>query len=323
MYYMVTIADVAKKANVSKMTVSRVLNHPGKVSKELRQLVEQTMQELGYEQNYIAKSLVNNQTRVVRYIVSEDFDVTEPYFMNLLAGISQGLSKKYYSLQVVRDISLQRSKVDGIIYTGIKTEHNLTELICAKIPIIFFGQTDNFDFVDVDNYQGIKKATEYLLQKHLDKIFFLGIDREEPFALQRLRGFETCEKKIPSEVIKIKNSATSSRNIIIEILRNARKNYQKIGFVCATDRIALGVIQACQYLQVKIPNQVEIIGFDGVLLDQIAHPKLTTMKQPLLEMGERLAEIIIEKIEAQSSEKTKTYQEYFRTSLIVRETTST
>ena len=95
---MVTLLDVAKKANVSKMTVSRVINHPEQVTDELRKLVEQAMDELDYHPNYVAQALVNKRTNVIKFVTLEDVDTTEPYYMNLLFGIARGLSKKQYEI---------------------------------------------------------------------------------------------------------------------------------------------------------------------------------------------------------------------------------
>lgn len=98
---MATLADVAKKANVSKMTVSRVINHPDQVSDELKQLVYTAMEELEYVPNYAARALVQNRTQVVKFLILEEIDTVEPYYMNLLTGISRELDKHSYSLQLV------------------------------------------------------------------------------------------------------------------------------------------------------------------------------------------------------------------------------
>ena len=96
-----TLKDVAKKANVSKMTVSRVINHPQLVTDELKQLVYQAMEELNYRPNMAAKALAQNRTLIVKVLILEEMDATEPYYMNLLSGIAKGLDKYQYSLQLM------------------------------------------------------------------------------------------------------------------------------------------------------------------------------------------------------------------------------
>ena len=91
---MTTLSDVAKEANVSKMTVSRVINHPEQVTPELRAMVEKAMEKLNYHPNSIAQALVNNRSNVVKFVTLEDIDTTEPYYTNLLFGFARGEYQK-------------------------------------------------------------------------------------------------------------------------------------------------------------------------------------------------------------------------------------
>jgi DNA-binding LacI/PurR family transcriptional regulator len=100
---MATLSDVAKEANVSKMTVSRVINHPEQVTEDLRLLVINAMKTLNYRPNSAAKALAQNRTNVVKFLILEDIDTTEPYYMNLLFGIARGLDKQQYALQLISD----------------------------------------------------------------------------------------------------------------------------------------------------------------------------------------------------------------------------
>ncbi len=102
---MVTLSDVAKEANVSKMTVSRVINHPEQVTPELRNLVEQAIAKLDYHPNSIAQALVNNRSNVVKFVTLEDIDSTEPYYINLLFGFARGLNEKQYAMQLAMSLS--------------------------------------------------------------------------------------------------------------------------------------------------------------------------------------------------------------------------
>ena len=97
---MPTLADVAKKANVSKMTVSRVINHPEQVTDELKELVFSAMAELDYRPNIAAKALVSNRSQIIKLFILEEIDTTEPYYMNLLMGIAKCIGKAHYSLQL-------------------------------------------------------------------------------------------------------------------------------------------------------------------------------------------------------------------------------
>ena len=152
---MVTLLDVAKKANVSKMTVSRVINHPEQVTDELRKLVEQAMDELDYHPNYVAQALVNKRTNVIKFVTLEDVDTTEPYYMNLLFGIARGLSKKQYAIQLVTDRNqIEDGNFDGYLITGARSsDYALFDSL--KKPFILFGENHHgYDYVDNNNQYG-------------------------------------------------------------------------------------------------------------------------------------------------------------------------
>lgn len=111
---MPTLADVAKRANVSKMTVSRVINHPEQVTDELKELVFSAMAELDYRPNIAAKALVTNRSQIIKLFILEEIDTTEPYYMNLLMGIAKRIGKAHYSLQLVTNDAFDVGSCDGI-----------------------------------------------------------------------------------------------------------------------------------------------------------------------------------------------------------------
>ena len=134
---MTTLSDVAKKASVSKMTVSRVINHPQQVTPELRKIVEQAMEQLNYHPNSVASALAHHRTNVVKLVILEDIDTTEPYNMNLLFGIASGLGKKHYALQLATDSEV--SGGDGYIITGGRA-NDAKWLDQLNKPFVLFGE---------------------------------------------------------------------------------------------------------------------------------------------------------------------------------------
>ena len=129
---MVTLTDVAKRANVSKMTVSRVINHPEQVTDELKELVFKAMKELDYRPNVAAKALANNRTQVIKFFILEEMDTTEPYYMNLLTGIAKELDKYHYTLQLVTKNSFDIGACDGYIITGMQKKKTIVQLKVLK-----------------------------------------------------------------------------------------------------------------------------------------------------------------------------------------------
>ena len=314
---MATLSDVAKKANVSKMTVSRVLNHPEQVTDELKELVYQAMQELDYVPNYAARALVNNRTQVIKLLILEEMDTVEPYYMNLLTGISRELDKNHYSLQLVTRTSLNIGKCDGIIVTGMR-EKDYSFIDKINIPVVLFGENvHGYDFVDVDNKKGAYTSTKHLLNIGYKQLVFIGIDEEEPFEKLREDGYieAMAEEQLHGKVLRVKNSSREAEAKVVDFLANEIGKY---GFVCASDRIAMGVIRAIQQTGKKVPEDYAVTGFDGVFLDRISSPKITTIKQPVLEMGEACARVLLKKIDERNKKQGK---HIFEPKLIVREST--
>lgn len=292
---MVTLNDVAKKANVSKMTVSRVINHPEQVTDELKQLVYEAMQELNYRPNIAAKALANNRTQIIKLLILEEMDTTEPYYMFLLTGIANELDKYAYSLQLLTHKNVQIGDSDGYIVCGMRDEHK--ELVeSLKKPTVIYGQNDiGYDFVDSNNQKSMEQATEYAIQDGYDKIVYIGIDVDQPFAHAREKGYAQVMDAhgLEKNVYRLENRSRYSAAFIRENLDRFPKNTL---FLCASDRLGLGVIREIKEMGFDIPNDYGVIGHDGVFLDQIAYPHLTTLKQSTAEMGAACARMVLNKV---------------------------
>lgn len=298
---MVTLSDVAKEANVSKMTVSRVINHPEQVTPELRSLVEQAIAKLDYHPNSIAQALVNNRSNVVKFVTLEDIDSTEPYYINLLFGFARGLNEKQYAMQLVADpTKIETGRADGYLITGARNK-NYELFDQLDKPFVLFGENHRgYDFVDNDNQLGEKIATEYAMNRFYKQIIFIGIDIKEPFEYSREAGYiNTLQKnQIIPQIYRVPNHSHSAQDLIHEHFSEFKKD---TCFICASDRIAIGVERQLRIENGKVPEDFGVIGYDGVFLDQVANPKLTTIKQPIMEMGEMLANMLLKKIEQSGS----------------------
>ncbi|WP_127849282.1 LacI family DNA-binding transcriptional regulator [Lacticaseibacillus hulanensis] len=315
---MVTLSDVAKKANVSKMTVSRVINHPEQVTDELRQLVQDAMASLQYRPNSAAKALANNRTNVIKVVILEDVEVTEPYYMNLLFGIAKGLDRQQYALQLVTDRShLTAGNPDGYIVTGARN-NDIQLLDQLTEPVVVFGENRyGYDFIDTDNKLGIQKATEFAIAKNYQSIIFIGIDVKEPFEYSREAGYiNTLQKnKMLPRIHRMGNHSHLSQKFINSHWHEFARNTI---FICASDRLAVGVVRAILQNGGDIPKDFGVIGFDGVLLDQVSNPQLTTVRQPIMQLGELLARMLLQKIAQSGAQQGETM---VTPELVVRDTT--
>ncbi|WP_125705328.1 LacI family DNA-binding transcriptional regulator [Lacticaseibacillus daqingensis] len=293
---MVTLSDVAKRANVSKMTVSRVINHPEQVTTELREIVVAAMTALNYQPNVAAKALANNRSNVVKFLILEDIDTTEPYYMNLLFGIARGLDKQQYALQLITDRDrLTIGNADGYLITGARTR-DFPWLDELKRPLVLFGENRyGYDFIDTDNKLGTQLATQYALAKNYQSLIFIGIDVKEPFEYSREAGYiNTLQQhaKLP-RIYRMANRSHLSQQYITQHWQEFAPN---TCFICASDRLAVGVVRAILQQGGNIPKDFGVIGHDGVFLDQVSNPQLTTVQQQVPLLGEHLARMLLAKI---------------------------
>ncbi|MGO0076965.1 LacI family DNA-binding transcriptional regulator [Streptococcus suis] len=278
---MTTLADVARLANVSKMTVSRVINHPEQVTRELRLLVTKAMEELNYKPNVAAKALAQQRTLIVQVVILEKMDVVEPYYIDLLRGIAAELNQRNYTLQLVTDAKLVTNQCDGYIVTGAR-KSDFPWLKGLGKPLILFGEnSEGLPFVDSDNKEATRLATEFALSKGYEQVFFVGIDLPESFEERREEGYKKAMKDRESRLYRLANHSRAAEDFI----RNLDDLPDKTCFVCASDRLALGITRGLQAIGKSIPQDVGVIGFDGFFIDRISNPRLTTMKQPIRQMG--------------------------------------
>ncbi|WP_125711436.1 LacI family DNA-binding transcriptional regulator [Lacticaseibacillus porcinae] len=300
---MATLSDVAKEANVSKMTVSRVINHPEQVTEDLRQLVTNAMRTLNYRPNAAAKALAQNRTNVIKFLILEDIDTTEPYYMNLLFGIARGLDKQQYALQLISDREkLDYGNADGYLITGARTKDSewLDQL---EKPLVLYGENRyGYDFVDTDNKLGTAQATEYALAKNYQSVIFIGIDVKEPFEYSREAGYiNTLQQHgLLPRIHRMANRSHISQGFIDEHWSEFARN---TCFVCASDRLAIGVVRAILEKGGRIPEDFGVIGFDGVFLDQVSNPQLTTVQQQVMDLGEHLARMLLSKIDQSGAQQ--------------------
>lgn len=298
---MTTLVDVAKKANVSKMTVSRVINHPDKVTDELKQMVYEAMRELDYHPNVIAKALANNSTRIVKFCILEDIDTTEPYYMNLMLGLAKTLDLHQYSLQLVTRRNFEIGNCDGYIITGMR-EQDVDWIKNLKKPVIIFGENRyGLDYVDTNNKAGTYLLSQLALKKGYDRLIYIGIDSKDSFEYSREAGYlqQVQEKRMMPELHRFDNHSHLSEKFVEDNWDKITKN---TAFICASDCLAIGIERGVVRCGGKIPEDFGVTGFDGVFLNQVASPHITTIKQSIIEMGSALGENLLDKIESNTGQ---------------------
>jgi len=306
--------DVAKKANVSFMTVSRVINDHNNVKKETREKVLKAINELGYYPNAAARALNRNKTNVIGIIVPyyEHF-LASPYFVELLLEIEKYVTLNGYDLIFNtsktkffnKDYSIlyKQRKVDGLIILAPSIhEKSLEELVHENIPFVIVGGMEENKYincVDIDNIKGTREAVNYLLNLGHKRIGLVTGISYVMDGRQRLQGYINT---LNSHNIEIDN------NLIFKGDFTEKSGYDALYYFfslkhsptavfCSNDHMALGVYKAAHEKNITIPGNLSVIGFDDIKLASYITPPLTTIRQPIEILGKTTAKLMIDCIE--------------------------
>lgn len=308
----ITIQDVAEKANVSVATVSRVMNGNYPVKAETRETVLKVIKELNYIPNMQARELTKQKSTTIGVVVPS---INNMFFTELVYGIENEL--KTNSLSIILACTngdsdeeqkcvnnLISRNVSGIIVAGPGTENikaKFYDNISHKIPLVFINSEymdSNISYVANDEASGAKIALKYLLDNnHKDILFVKGKDSYSYDIKEKIYKEIMAKNFDSSKIINIGNGNTSdtvdnTMNIFLDILNNSSSTAV---FAC-NDLMAVGVLNACKKLGIKVPNEISIIGYDNIPLSKFVEPKLTTMDQNMFFLGANAAQLLVEKI---------------------------
>ncbi|MED4402196.1 LacI family DNA-binding transcriptional regulator [Metabacillus fastidiosus] len=309
---MASIKDVAKLSEVSVATVSRVLNDKGYVSEDTRKKVEQAIAELNYRPNEVARSLFKKQSKTIGLIVP---DITNPYFPELAKAVEDTAMKLGYTMilcnsdediekeQRYLDILLQKY-VDGIIV--FSNTLSMDQIRKLNIPIVSIDREISKDLptIVVNNKKGAKLASSFLREKGCKRIAHLRGPYGIVNADERYAGYMdvVAEEEWFHEgyIVNGDYDMHSSIEATTELLR---LHPEIDGIFAASDTMAIGAIKAVHKLGMKVPEDISIIGFNGIRLSEATTPELTTIVQPIYELGETALTMLVKLIEQQPMEE--------------------
>jgi LacI family transcriptional regulator len=348
-----TLKDVAKEAGVSVMTASSVLNasrSSTRVSDATRQRIEEVAQRLSYVPNAVARGLARGRTQVLGVVFGGvSFETTttmELYAANILQGIGDGCGERDYNVMLFTRSASQPPRTamayrnrntDGLVVIAPPTDNTLIpDLVALGIRVVavsYPGKALQLSDVDVDNAQGVALAMEHLLALGHRKIAFLSGTPELQSAGERLGAFHTARTAAgiaprPEYLTPARShgdpdepfGSYSGRATYADTRHLLAMPAPPTAILAGNDRMALEALRAARDAGVSVPEQLSIVGFDDRLEASLVTPGLTTIRQPLLEIGREAARLLIEEI-AHPGETTPT-QSRLAPSLIVRGTTA-
>ncbi len=321
---MTTLKDVADLAGVSPITVSRVVNAPETVKLQTRQRIEEAMRTLNYAPNTAAKNLASNRTGIVVVYIPRDIDLSNPFMMHLIAGVSEVLSNRMYSMLILRDRE-KESMCDGYIATGLLKDeiNNFVSFASQRNrPVVLFGHTSRPDVIciDIDNVEGAYRGVDHLIKLGHSEIMMINVQEDKDYVLDRQKGYEKALEANgiqfdKNDVVFTENSVDGGAKAVRDIFARSR---QYSAIFCATDTIAIGAVSELYRLGYKVPDQLSVVGFDGLGHHLLCSLPITTIQQPVFEVGKMLATALLKKI---NSEKVD-YLELVSPNFILGESTS-
>jgi LacI family transcriptional regulator len=294
-----SIKDVAREAGVSIATVSRVLNDVDVVNEDTKEKVVNAIKKLDYRPNIVARSLKTQRTRTIGIIIP---DISSQFYSEIVRG-GEDVSNIYNYNIILCNTDLDQEKeieyirvlkekmVDGIIYMSYSLEPEIVALLRnLQIPTVLVETKDkelSFPSVTIDNEKAAFDAVSYLIEKGNKSIAYLGSDPEYINASSyRYLGYKAAleSHKITFDENIIRFGGLKAKDGY-ETMKELSKDIKFDAVFCSSDELAMGAINALRENDIKVPEDVDVIGFDNIYMSSIFYPKLSTIEQPMYDMG--------------------------------------
>jgi len=313
----ITIKDIAKALGLSTSTVSRALRGSYEISAETKKLVLEYAEKLNYRPNPIALSLKEKRSRSIGIIVCE---IANNFFSQAINGIESVAYKKGYYVIISqshesyeREVSnaqyLASRSVDGLL-VSLSTEttdfSHLKKLHEKGLPIVFFDRiTEEMQThkVIANNFNGAYQATEHLLRSGFKRIAHVTISPHLSITKERLAGYKAAlaDNGVPFDDSLVKyckygGLIISETEQAIDALLHLPKKVDAI--VAASDKLSTGCLTTLAKKNIKIPDDMALVGFTNSPLAEVFHPSMSSVRQPAFEMGQVAMEMLIQIIES-------------------------
>ncbi|MDU1910129.1 LacI family DNA-binding transcriptional regulator [Fusobacterium sp.] len=330
------INDVAEYAGVSLATVSRVINGR-KVKKETKEKVEEAIKKLNYTPNFMASSLQRTKSNMILIIVPE---ISNPYYSAILEGVEVTAKSMGYNIilgssysseaQLLDYLNLLNTKlVDGIILMEKIAKEKIMEKIKDEnvfrkmVQCSEYIEENGLTYITIDHEKAAYEAVSHLISIGKKEIYLFSMKKDYTYSTLRREGLikamsdNGLEFKKENEILLDELSIKEAHKHMNIILNN--RKIKDIGIFAVSDVIAIGVLKALNTKNIKIPQEVAVIGFDNIDFSAVTEPSLTTVSQPGYELGAESVKSLVRKITGENNEPEKIILDH---ELIVRETTN-
>jgi len=301
----VTITDVARTAGVSIATVSKVINGRYGVAAGTSQRVQQVIDDLGYESSLVARSLRSHRTNVVGVLVAE----FEPFSTEILKGTSDAITGSGYELlaysgggRTGEDVGWERrylSRLSGTLIDGAVLVTPTVHSPGGSVPVVAIDPhagPAGTPTVDADNFAGGAMATEHLLGLGHRRIALLGGRPDLESARLREEGYRAAHASagVPVDPCLVRVGGYRRQTALAPARELLSLAHPPTAVFAANDLSAIGVLEVAAEMGLSVPQDLSVIGFDNIPESALTSPPLTTVEQPLREMGARAVTMLLQ-----------------------------
>ena len=337
---MVTIKDIAKQCNVAVSTVSRVLNHHPNVSERTRQKVEEACASLHYVPNTSARNLVLTSSNTIALVLR---GFNNPFFGPIIRSIEQEIASSGYSLELHQisdegdellagEMVCASRHLKGVLFLGGHLNYSPKDLENLSVPFVLctysntLGTLDpaSYSSVSIDDHATAMRATELLIESGHRRIAFLCDETQDGSISElRFRGYRDALQKhglpLDESLIICTNTFTDLSTMYEAVMKRLSEGISFTGLFAISDMMALSAIRALTDSGLRVPEDCSVVGIDGLDLTAYTLPRLTTMVQPVEEMGKACADLIISLIEGTGENRQIIFEPVLRTGSSLRE----
>ncbi|MBE9583375.1 substrate-binding domain-containing protein [Mucilaginibacter sp. JRF] len=327
--------DIARDLNISKSTISFIINGKAKemrISDTLANRVLDYVKEKNYNRNTLAQNLRTGKSNIICLIVE---DIADAFFSGVARLIEERAYKKGYKIiycsteddaeKTAELINMFKSRhVDGYIITAPKgIDNEVVSLLNEETPFVLFDRylpEIDADYVGIDNYQGARIAIEHFAGQGFREIAFVTLDSDQTQMTERLHGYQSAisETSLPSYVLRIPFSLSPAQ-VVQSIKKFLRQNPSVDAILFATNYLALQGFEALNKLKLRIPDDVAVIGFDDHTFFKVFNPPVTAVAQPMKALSEKLISVLFKRMNDEDRKRTQNFREILKPELIIRE----
>lgn len=320
----VTLKDIAKKLGLSVTTISRALAEYDDVAESTRQRVRQAAEEMGYYPNITARQLQKQRTDTLAFVVpTHGPRFSDPFFSELLAGIGNEAGQAGFDLLVSTQAPNSEAeretyrrivhgrRADGVLVVRTRQNDERIRFLSEQdFPFVAFGRSDldiKFPYVDEDSYTGLQILTQHMIDLGHRRIGFIAAPAGLMFCQFRVAGYRDTlgANGLPLDEKLIVYGDLTQRGGFQAARELLARSPHPTAIIACNDLMALGTMSAAQKMGLTIGRELSVGGFDDIPLAEHTHPSLTTVRQPIYEIGQRVTRILIQLIQGSAPDKTQ------------------